>query len=233
MKQGPRKDPTNVEDWWEDEIKELGIQSTTKQAYLDQMYFATSYRKLGWMFDYYSWCKVWVESGKWEQRGRMADEFCMCRFGDIGPYSPSNVWIGTNKENISDSFKNNGKPKPPRAKNPKSKKELKYYLKYGDVIYRTIQELADFNGYCSRTINNWIKQGKVYRISKTITKEVKEIHTPYGVFENLTQAALAESVTKAPRRQTIYHRVHNPNFPDYFEKYVTKQIPLYLKEDKS
>jgi hypothetical protein len=46
------------------------------------------------------WTLIWLESGKWEQRGRGADKFCMCRKGDIGPYEVGNVFIGTGRENV-------------------------------------------------------------------------------------------------------------------------------------
>ena len=51
-------------------------------------------RGISWEFTFESWWKMWEESGKWEQRGKSKDSFCMCRKGDVGPYSPENCYIG-------------------------------------------------------------------------------------------------------------------------------------------
>lgn len=48
------------------------------------------------------WLAVWIESGKWEQRGRGADKYCMARTGDTGPYAIGNVRICTNRENLGE-----------------------------------------------------------------------------------------------------------------------------------
>jgi hypothetical protein len=43
--------------------------------------------------------EIWRESGKWEQRGRGADKYCMSRLKDCGAYAVGNVQILTNAEN--------------------------------------------------------------------------------------------------------------------------------------
>lgn len=48
------------------------------------------------------WKSIWIESGKWEQRGRGADKYCMCRLSDAGAYEVGNVFIDFGKRNISD-----------------------------------------------------------------------------------------------------------------------------------
>ena len=48
------------------------------------------------------WKQIWIDSGKWEQRGRGAEKYCMCRIGDIGCYSIANVFIGLGKHNVRD-----------------------------------------------------------------------------------------------------------------------------------
>jgi hypothetical protein len=42
---------------------------------------------------------VWMDSGRWPERGRRADQYCMARFGDTGPYAVDNVRITTCREN--------------------------------------------------------------------------------------------------------------------------------------
>jgi hypothetical protein len=56
-----------------------------------------------WEFTFETWWKMWEESGKWEQRGRTGQgRYQMCRYGDVGPYSPENVRIDTQQENMKE-----------------------------------------------------------------------------------------------------------------------------------
>lgn len=48
------------------------------------------------------WKDIWLSSGKWDERGRGADKYCMCRNGDAGHYELGNVFIGQNKNNVRD-----------------------------------------------------------------------------------------------------------------------------------
>lgn len=61
-------------------------------------------RRIEWNFTFETWSKVWKESGHLEQRGTKKDEYCMCRYEDRGPYSPENVYITTNSQNVKDMF---------------------------------------------------------------------------------------------------------------------------------
>lgn len=62
-------------------------------------------RGLKWGFTFGEWWKVWVDSGKWDQRGRHADEYVMARYGDgDAPYAPDTVYICTASENLKDGF---------------------------------------------------------------------------------------------------------------------------------
>lgn len=57
-------------------------------------------RGIPFLLSFEQWLSIWTESGKLDQRGRGADKFCMCRFGDYGPYEVGNVFIGTGRENV-------------------------------------------------------------------------------------------------------------------------------------
>jgi hypothetical protein len=59
-------------------------------------------RGIGWEFTFPEWCRVWVESGKWEQRGRTRDQYVMARKNDFGPYAAWNVYITTLSQNFKD-----------------------------------------------------------------------------------------------------------------------------------
>ncbi len=61
-------------------------------------------RDVPWEFTFDSWWKVWEDSGKWLERGKGTNKYQMCRSGDMGPYSPDNVRIATQLENIQERF---------------------------------------------------------------------------------------------------------------------------------
>jgi hypothetical protein len=65
------------------------------------------------------WKQIWVDSGYWNQRGRGADKYCMCRIGDVGCYEMGNVFIGLGKFNVRDG--NLGKLDSEETKQKKSK----------------------------------------------------------------------------------------------------------------
>ena len=53
-------------------------------------------RNIPWEFTFDSWWKIW------EERGRGSNKYQMCRFNDTGPYSPTNVKIATQLENMQE-----------------------------------------------------------------------------------------------------------------------------------
>ena len=57
-------------------------------------------RGIEWKFSLWSWWQFWQESGKWSKRGRGGNRYVMCRFGDVGPYSPDNCYIATSTKNL-------------------------------------------------------------------------------------------------------------------------------------
>lgn len=86
-----------------------------KQAYANQRKGAFR-RGVEWRFAFDGWCRVWEESGKWGERGRTG--YVMARKGDVGPYSPDNVYITTVQENSRDAWRNT----PIRSNRPPVKK---------------------------------------------------------------------------------------------------------------
>ena len=71
---------------------------TPKKAYDDQRRHAES-RDIPWVFDYSDWLEMWLISGKWHDRGRESGQYCMCRYGDVGPYSKNNCYIDLTDNN--------------------------------------------------------------------------------------------------------------------------------------
>lgn len=60
-------------------------------------------RGVAWEMTFEEWLAVWVESGKWEQRGRKKGQYVMARHGDVGPYKVGNVSIVTTEQNIREA----------------------------------------------------------------------------------------------------------------------------------
>ena len=57
-------------------------------------------RGIGWEFkSFEEWLLWWLQTGKFDQRGVTNKGYQMCRIGDTGPYSPSNCYCATGKEN--------------------------------------------------------------------------------------------------------------------------------------
>jgi hypothetical protein len=66
-------------------------------------------RGIAWLFTFETWWEVWRKSGKWHERGSKSGQYVMCRKGDIGPYSPENVFIATTRRNAVDVSLNKGR----------------------------------------------------------------------------------------------------------------------------
>ena len=100
--------------------------STAKKKYWSH-YSNARRRKILWQFTFESWIKIWLDSSHWSNRGTKKGQYVMSRIGDIGPYSPTNVFIQTQGNNVRDgsadipkkhitkvrmSIASLGKPKP-------------------------------------------------------------------------------------------------------------------------
>lgn len=68
---------------------------------------SAKFRGVGWDFSFDEWLQIWEKSGRIELRGKGKGKYVMARFGDIGPYSPSNVEIILCEKNTSDCRTNN------------------------------------------------------------------------------------------------------------------------------
>lgn len=59
-------------------------------------------RRIAWEFTFAEWWAWWQRDGNWERRGKRRGQLVMARFGDAGPYSPTNVFAATPFENWND-----------------------------------------------------------------------------------------------------------------------------------
>lgn len=72
-----------------------------KRAYIQQKSNAKQ-RGVEFNLTFDEWKQIWVGSGKWDQRGRGAEKYCMCRVGDSGAYAVGNVFIALGRQNVSE-----------------------------------------------------------------------------------------------------------------------------------
>jgi hypothetical protein len=56
-------------------------------------------RGVEWLMSFDEWWGLWLESGKWNQRGKGDGQYVMGRHGDVGPYAVGNVSIILCNEN--------------------------------------------------------------------------------------------------------------------------------------
>ena len=61
-------------------------------------------RGISWEFTFEEWLEIWYGSDKWEERSPVG--YCMCRYGDEGPYSKDNIYIAHASQNKSDAYYN-------------------------------------------------------------------------------------------------------------------------------
>ena len=60
-------------------------------------------RGISWEFNSFEeWLTWWLQTGKFDQRGVTNEGYQMCRYNDTGPYSPTNCYCATGKENKDD-----------------------------------------------------------------------------------------------------------------------------------
>lgn len=62
-------------------------------------------RAIFWELTYDQWKSLWDKSGKWNERGTKLNQYCMCRYNDVGPYSIDNVRIDTVLNNRKENAK--------------------------------------------------------------------------------------------------------------------------------
>lgn len=81
----------------------MALRGPITLAFIEQKRNARQ-RGIGWNLKFWEWWSIWQASGRWGERGRTADQYVMCRFGDSGPYEVGNVYIDTASNNISGGY---------------------------------------------------------------------------------------------------------------------------------
>jgi len=84
--------------------QDLRAKGTPAQRFWTQKHNAVSVRHIEWRLTFPEWMAIWLASGHFHERGRGG--YVMARYGDIGPYSVTNVKIITHSQNSVESRNN-------------------------------------------------------------------------------------------------------------------------------
>jgi len=131
----------------------------------------------------------------------------MCRVGDSGGYTLGNVYIDTNSNN-SKSMKHKTK----RGSTLCGYKTKYFYACNGETFDNQKELTKRFN-VSLRTIQNWVRAGKIQKITRKVKK--KYYCCPLGCFNDLS--FLIKEYQKT--RQTIYYWMKDKNNKDFFITY--------------
>ena len=95
-------------------------------------------RGIPFLFTFDEWIDTWKKSGKWVERGRGTNKYCMARHNDAGPYATWNVSIQTNKQNnqFAVSHRNNDTWLPKVIEARKSKQWRESITQEGNGQYK-------------------------------------------------------------------------------------------------
>jgi hypothetical protein len=59
-------------------------------------------RGIGFLLSFEDWLAIWVASGKLDLRGTKKGQYCMARYGDVGPYALGNVRVILHSQNVKE-----------------------------------------------------------------------------------------------------------------------------------
>ena len=155
-----------------------------RKAYQDQKATAKK-RGIEFLFEFDQWKNWWIDSGKWELRGRKVGCYQMCRYKDSGPYADWNVYCGTITQNRKEY--SIGRPLPDSVKEKVSK------TMSGRKLSKTHIEniTGKNNGYAKITV------------------------TPLGKFETNNDAANAHNCSPSyishmcKKKPTMFYHIHS------------------------
>lgn len=147
-------------------------------------------RGIEMLLTFEEWKAIWINSGKWEQRGKGSNKYCMCRVNDAGHYSLGNVFIDLNKNNVS--FGNKGKPKSIETKKKMSESAVgkvhEWSICLNNVMHK--KDVKEKFSLATRGEKHYNQKGVV---------------SPFGYFVTTKEAAKELGIPK----QTIEWRCRN------------------------
>lgn len=124
-------------------------------------------RGIDFLLSFEEWKSLWIESGKWEERGRGSDKYCMCRLGDSGAYIVGNVYIDTNSNNLSVGNKGRQFSQEHRDKISKSSSNKEHPWSKG----------------LNNPMHDPVNKAKISEATSGVKHyRQKGVHTPFGYF---------------------------------------------------
>jgi hypothetical protein len=112
-------------------------------------------RGIPWQLTFDEWLSIWKKSGKLHRRGKYREHYVMARYGDTGPYSPTNVYITTIEDNSSTGQAGKSKKPDQRRKIAQSVSKRKHKSVHTPVgVFRTSRECADYYGISTTTVKD-------------------------------------------------------------------------------
>ena len=122
------------------------------KAYDDQKSHARE-RGIPWAFSYAEWLEMWLESGKWPERGRKTGQYCMCRYADVGAYSKNNCFIGKTDDNQQERWQGR------RKLESTTRDELARYWLDHNLTQRAVAEIFGVDqSYVSKAVTKFKKE---------------------------------------------------------------------------
>ena len=118
-------------------------------------------RQIQFLISFADWAEMWYYSGHWDQRGCRQGQYCMTRIDDLGDYRLGNVEIRLHAENSSE------------ANNRHRRQSHHLGHSFNQGIRRSAETRARMS--LQRRGQQYIKN--------------RPIHTPYGVFRTIQEAA--------------------------------------------
>lgn len=112
----------------------IGMSERAIRAFIEQRSGAAG-RGIEFLFGLSEWWAWWQTEGRWERRGQGKHDYCMARFGDVGPYHPNNVYCATKSENVTHGQR--GRPKKRNVIPPNSEADARL-----GIHFRTARKQA-------------------------------------------------------------------------------------------
>jgi hypothetical protein len=94
-------------------MRELDMLNKFNKAFHNQKDRAKK-RGIEFLFTFKEWKQWWIDTGKWEMRGKFKGCYQMCRNNDSGPYASWNVYCATISDNRREYSL--GRPLPEKVK---------------------------------------------------------------------------------------------------------------------
>ena len=157
-------------------------------------------RGIQFLLSFDQWLAIWTESGKLDQRGRGAEKFCMCRYGDTGLYEIGNVFIGTGRENVRSGNLGKVVSEETRKKMSKSKSGKPHPWSVGELNPMHRLEVKEKISLAISGENHYKQRG---------------VNTPQGYFVTAKAASDALGIPKSTVEWRARYNKSGFSFPEF------------------